>query len=239
MITKKTLLIAALLITPCVSYAGDTPTPIDLKGVKIVPMKEMAIPADVKSQVMMGVVEENQKGYRENNENYAGYFFNIRKEALKQFSMTQNDKYGVYDTNLKKNYQDIKLSFNFSGIKSIPKKDIIAYAAIGSYKKGKEYKKEGWDSIRVFFAKPYGICSYQFMHIINAMLPAETTEYFVNNKPSFKEIEGNVNDGFVYRVNWYNNDSINILECANKNLDKNIIPQMIEASSAIDEDMFG
>src|SRR5690606_37014077 len=118
--------------------------------------------------------------YRENNENNAAYLLNIREEAAKQVS-TADNKYAVYDTHLKRNYQDIKLSFKFTGLKSVPQKDIIAYTAIGSYNKGKQHKEEGWDGIRVFFAKPYGICSYQFMHIINAMLPKETTQYFVNN----------------------------------------------------------
>lgn len=236
---NKTLLIAALFITPYLSYADETPTPGNLKGIKIVPIKEINIPAEVKNQVKIGIAEEKQKGYIENNDNYASYFFKIKKEAAKQFYSEESNQYGVYDTHLKKNYHDIKLLFDFSGIKSIPEKDIIAYAAIGSYKKGGSHKKEGWDGIRVFFEKSYGNCSYQFMHIINAVLPVETTKYIVNNKPSFKDIEGNINDGFVYRVNWYNNDSINILECANKNLDQNIMSQLVETANKIDKDMFG
>ena len=230
---NKTLLIAVLFIIPYLSCADETPTPVDLKGIKIVPLKEMNIPSDMKNQIKFDKAEEAQKGYRENNDNYASYFFNIKNEAFKQFSLAANNKYGVYDTHLKKNYQDIKLSFDFHGIKSIPKKDIIAYAAIGSY------KKKGWNGLRIFFEKPYGNCSYQFMCILNAVLPAETTQYIVNNKPSFKSIEGNVNDGFVYSVNWYNNDSINILECANRNLDQHIMPQLIETANKIDQDVFG
>ncbi len=63
----------------------------------------------------------------------------------------------------------------------------------------------------------------------------ETTEYFVNEKPSNKVIEGNINSGVLYSINWYTDTTMNMLECANKSFKPEIMTKMIALANKIDK----
>lgn len=231
---NKKLLVSLLLIAPMGIYAEVSSMPPRVSGIEIVPMAKQNLPKEMKADILAKKAEENQKGYHFTSKNNAGFLLNIKKHAAEEKAIKIN-KYGVYDTHIKSNYSDIKLSFPFKGIKSINKGDVLGYVAVGSYVK--EKNNQGWNGIRVFFESPMGNCSYMHMGIRGAQLSEETTEYLVNKKPSNKAIEGNTNTGFVYSLNWYTNNNMNTLECANKDFQKNILDEMILLANKIDKDI--
>jgi hypothetical protein len=226
---NKKLLIALLI--PLICHAEEPPFPSTQRGITIIPVSKQNLPLSMKERIMANKNEEKTNGYILTTDNNAKFLLNIKKHAEDQYNYGDGYKdYGNQDTKMKHNYKEIKLSFPFSTI-NIPNINIIGYAPIGSFEKDK-----GWNGIRMFFSeKELGNCSYSRMGILAAQLGEETTEYFVNKKPSNKIIEGNINDGFLYTINWYTNTSIQTLECANMNFNKNIMDKMVKYSIMIDK----
>ena len=60
----------------------------------------------------------------------------------------------------------------------------------------------------------------------------------INQKPTTKLVEGNKQDGFLYRVSWFleKPDGViaNDLECANMKFDKNITDKLVQLARKID-----
>ncbi len=159
------------------------------------------------------------------------FFLKLKSNApqeIKEF----NDSKDKYDTHLKSDLSKIELSFSFVKPTVISEKEIIGYAAIGSY-------KNGWNGIRIFFEKEnIGICSYSYQNYISISAPESKIKYFIHKKPSFKLILGNNNTGFMYKISWNDDKKISVdeylLECVNKNLDERILDKMVALSNQID-----
>lgn len=230
---KKKLLMILMLALPFTANAEETPFPSTAKGIQIVPLDKQALPAKLKKDILTKQAQENLNGYQLNNGENALFLLNIKRNAPQEIAESRKKSNDVYDTHLKSNYSEIKLAFPFKGLPSIDEKDIIGYAAIGSFVK--ENDKEGWTGIRAFFNSSMGTCSYSYMEIQAVQLAQETTEYLVNKKPSNKLIEGNLNSGFVYSVNWYTDNSMKTLECANKKLDQEIMKNVISLANKVDK----
>lgn len=226
---NKKLLASLLLMTPLIAVAEDSPFPSTQKGIQIVPMAKQELPAALKSEVMASTKEQNEKGYITTNDNKAHYLLNIKRDVPYQLAAEKTKDYGVMDTRIKKSYTQIKLSFPFTPVKGVKESDVIGYAAIGSF------EKNGWNGIKEVFQSELGNCSYSRMGIKAVQLAKETTEYFVNKKPSNKIIEGNINSGFLYSINWYTDTTMNTLECANMDFNSEIMTKMIGLANKIDK----
>jgi hypothetical protein len=226
---NKKLLASLLLIAPLIAVAEDSPFPSAQKGIQIVPMAKQKIPKALKAEIMASAKEEKEKGYITTNDAKAHYLLNIKRDVPYQLATSKDKDYGVMDTRIKKSYTQIKLSFLFTPVKGVKKSDIIGYAAIGSF------EKKGWNGIKEIFQSTLGNCSYSRMGIKAVQLAEETTEYFVNKKPSNKIIEGNINTGFLYSINWYTDTTMNTLECANMNFNQEIMTRMIGLANKIDK----
>lgn len=172
-------------------------------------------------------------GYIKTDYAIAQFLLTIKAHAKKEIKDNKNSKYGDYDTHLKAHYSDIKLAFPFHGI-GISKNNIIGYAAVGTFLKNK--KNPGWTGIRIFFDQPgSGVCSYSRTEIETVFLLPEDMKNLINNKPSTKAIEGNVASGFLYTMNWYTDNTVRTLECANSNLSKEIMDNMAVLANKIDK----
>lgn len=225
------LLANLLLIAPLIAHANDSPISTNIKGIVIVPMAKQQIPDSIKKEVMDSQKEQNEKGFITTSDNRASYLLNIQRNKEMQLNLAKTHNYGELDTTIKTYSSQIKLSFPFTSVKGVDSKNVIGYAAIGSYDKSK-----GWNGIKEIFSDPaLGNCSYSRMGINAVQLSEETTEYFVNKKPSNKIIEGNYNEGFIYSINWYTNDNMFTLECANKNYNEENMTKMIALANTIDK----
>lgn len=226
---NKKLFASLLLIAPLVAVAEDSPFSSTQKGIQIVPMAKQELPKALKAEIIASAKEEKEKGYITTNDDKAHYLLNIKKDVPYQLAAAKTKDYGVMDTRIKKSYTQIKLSFPFTPVKGIKESDVIGYAAIGSF------EKNGWNGIKEIFQSELGNCSYSRMGIKAVQLAEETTEYFVNKKPSNKIIEGNINSGFLYSINWYTDTTMNTLECANMNFNQGVMTKMIDLANKIDK----
>lgn len=230
----KRLLVILISLTSMIVLANENaPLPENFKGIHIVPLTKNNLPQKVKIEVLQNKLEEDKKGYQESFDNtYFNYLFNLNKVALAEIESYKNADY--QDTHLKSSFSKIKLAFPFKNITDINEKDVIGFAAIGTFVNEND-KNKGWTGIREFFNNSkLGVCTYSYVGIEGVQMLEETTEYIVNKKPSNKIIVGNYNTGFVYTINWYTNETMSTLDCANKNLDKHIIEEMIVLANKID-----
>ncbi len=216
----------AIVLALCCSIVFAEPT--------VTPMDKMKIPASLKHQIEKRKAEEKAKGFYENENKYANYLLGLSKEKGRQevaYFKTHKDK---YDSHLKGSAAESHLAFNFK-LATIPDSDKIGYVGGGSY-----IKDKGWTAVKLFFTQDdIGICSYSYFDLKLSHgyieIPKETTENIVNNKYSSLDVEGTSDSGFLYTVSWYTQDTMRILECANKVYDKEIAKRTIELANKIDK----
>lgn len=236
--SMKNILIATILMLPVVAAASTeqtaSPFPNAKKGINIVPMSEIQLPATMKKQMLKNRTALATKGYNDTTETDQDVLslLSIQKTAKEETVQFDNSA-NPYDTHLKSSLSKLKLSFGFSGIPGIAKGNILGFAAAGGYGKGK-----GWDGVVEFVSiQKLGICSFTTYAIEKAILDKETLQYLVNRKPSNEDVSGNWNTGFLYTLNWYNPDRLMTLQCANKVLNPGNLDQMVNIAKQIDKNL--
>jgi len=98
----------------------------------------------------------------------------------------------------------------------------------------------GWSGVAQFFdVKNIGSCSYGVMNVkasgISALLAMEDVVYDVNNKATIILVEGCEKSGFIYKVEWYDNENFHELECANMEYSADINDAVVELAKKIDK----
>src|SRR3990167_7034572 len=218
-------LLSVLILMPSIANAAQNVNehfPSTTRGFHVKPT----------SQEKIKTAMHLEKEYMEksNEDQSIRFFLTLKSRAPSEIKEFKNNK-DVGDTHLKSNLSEIKLSIPFEKISAINDNEIIGYAAIGSYEKG-------WSGVRVFFERQeLGICSYSFERFLAIQAEESKIKYIINNKPSFKNIEGNYNTGFIYTLSWDDDKKTSVydhkLECVNKNMNKNIMDRMIVLANNI------
>jgi hypothetical protein len=124
----KNKLLLVLFLTVSISHAQEkiqTPYPFspDTRGLRFVPSSSLGVPDEFKKRAINIQNEIKTKGYRETHDQdrYLSFLFNLNQTAPQEIKENRNSKYGDYDTHLKINHEDIKLSIPFHGISFIPR----------------------------------------------------------------------------------------------------------------------
>lgn len=136
-------------------------------------------------------------------------------------------------TNMRENLSDLKLAFSFKPVPKLLINKYIGVAPMGAF------NENGWSGAAEFFTKEnIGTCSYGLMSIpvsqMSARLAAESVSYDINNKITIIEVSGNKKSGFIYNIQWYDEEYYHELECANMNFSKKIMKNEIELAKNID-----
>ncbi len=199
------------------------------KGITIVPLKDRGLSEDIKKYI------ENKKSltYKGYEESHNPYIKNLSEYNLLKESKTL-DNNDPYDTHLKSNLSFIKLMFPFKGISFIEPKDIIGYAVMGGWNK----EKDGWDGVSTFFNyKNVGICVYRKQNYVSfggkAQLNKEDTTFDIGGYPTVTDVEGNLKDGFIYSLSWFDKEYFNDLDCYNKKFDRSLTKELINLGNRI------
>ena len=58
--------------------------------------------------------------------------------------------------------------------------------------------------------------------------------YDINNKITVFNVEGNKSSGYLYKVDWFDNDFFRTLECASTNYSKDTTNSVIALATKID-----
>ena len=83
-----------------------------------------------------------------------------------------------------------------------------------------------------------GACAYSKEKILAIQLDKSDTEYLINNKPSYKIITGNYENGFINNVTWYTDKKDYVIneqiDCADKKLEPFILDKMVILANQLD-----
>jgi hypothetical protein len=222
---KLTLL---LLTLPTIALADNNLLPEPVTGIHVVPDSQLSRTDEMKKRDKMEMMQQKKHGYIQADSGYPRYLYNLKYKVK-----SQAEKNG--ETDLKSKVSDINLAFPFNGISFIQQENVIGFAPAGSY-------KNGWTGIKeIFTQKDMGTCGITMFDIAishgGARIGQSVVQYDINKKPTTTIIKGSINSGFLYTVNWYDNKFIYMFECANMELDKNIISKMIDMGKKIDKEI--
>lgn len=227
---KKLILAAFILPTLAQAEPIATPFPGSHKGINIMPLEKLSMP--MKQATIRGLRSLAASGYLDtkSSDQSVNDLFNIPKIAFNETKQYDNDP-NPLDTHLRSDITKLRLGFTFAGIPNIPKSDVLGFAPAGGYT-----HEKGWDGMVEFVQIPeLGICSFATIKIESVIMYKEALSYSVNKKPSEKNILGNWETGFLYRVNWYTDTRRNSLQCANKNLKPQNMAKVITLANQIDK----
>ena len=138
---------------------------------------------------------------------------------------------------LQENLGKLKLANPAVIPRSLEKLNIIGATAMGLYIKD----KNGWSGYKLFFTLDADTtCAYSFLDLSlskdKVKLEHGTMRVTVNGKQAYKLAYGSKPSGYVYAVNWYDDDKVYALDCATKRFNKNMLAAIIAMADAIDGD---
>lgn len=138
------------------------------------------------------------------------------------------------DTHLKKSASLIPLAFEYQPLSFINSKDNIGFAASMTW-------KNGWTGITQFFKyKNIGTCKYLKTNVaLNGSairLSKERISFYINKKPAVAVNEGRKKDGFLYSVEWYDNDYFHDLTCAQLSFSAQSAKDTADLANLIDKE---
>lgn len=250
---KLTLNVTALLflLIPLCSFALSDRELQEQENMKMLAAMGLPLPGSgihIVPRASLDLSEEAlRKGAKEEEEmKERGYIpsYTERPKELLNFHLKVNEiKEGESlpdtSTKLRRTVAEIKLGFKPKGFDNalVNSGDITLIAAVPQG--GFHDEKGGWSGVAQFFMeKNIGTCSYGVMNVkvsqTAAQLAEESITYDVNNKPTLSRVEGSDHSGFLYTLEWYDNENFHELECANMKYSKEITEQVLNLAKMID-----
>ena len=205
-----------------------------MSGIQIVPDSEILLTDAMRKQAAQDLQELSEKGYKHSESPYPKQLLKIKERAEAEINENK-DNLNPYDKHLKDSVEQIKLAFNFKGLKVVKPENVIGYAAAGGY-------QDGWDGVKAFFSDLHlGVCSVALHNIIlshsGAKLRKSSVSFKVNDKPTITSVEGSEQTGFLYTIAWYDSTFKHVFECANMSFDKTIADKMLAYAILIDHSL--
>jgi hypothetical protein len=211
-------------------------------GIKVVPRSQLGLPDDI---LEIGAEEARQQaelGYVKKETTSPAELLDMKVMApidIRQYAANNNEK----GTHLRQSTRQLKLAFKFRGVEG---DDFLLHAnnnikVLGAAPQGAFHDEfDGWSGAAQFFSmKNLGVCSYAVMNVkasgTSAMLAMEDVTYDINSKATLIHTEGSKNSGFLYKVEWFDDENFHELECANAQYSKQIKHEVIELARMIDK----
>ena len=209
-------------------------------GIQIVPRSQLGMPDEILKEGKEEAKQREALGYAEKNVPYVAELLAMKKTApheIKLMASNQNDG----TTHMRKSVHDLKLAFKFPGTEQ---SRMLSYDGrmntLGAAPKGSYNKDKGWSGAAQFFSyKDIGVCSYAVMNVkasgTAAMLAMEDVTYDINNKATLTKVDGSTNSGFLYKIEWFDDNNFHELECASSQYSKQINHDVIELARTTDK----
>jgi hypothetical protein len=237
-----TCVLIIIPITACASYS-DEAAPQNLAdfhypktGVMIVPPSEINIPSDFKKKIQANMLQMKSKGYYDSDAPDAKNLLAMKNVNVVALQANQSGKPNdPQDTSMKSSIADVGLAYDYPGIASAPKQNVIGYATGGMW-----IDKKGWTDIKEFFNDAdLGVCTFTLHNMAlshgNIRIGEDSVRYDVNKKPGTVSVYGSNSSGYTYNVSWYDNTYGHELECAQNTYNQTTLPKMIAYSNIIDK----
>ncbi|MGC1181568.1 hypothetical protein [Legionella sp.] len=201
-------------------------------GVTIVPSSQVNAPEKLKKQWMNERREQENKGY-----------ISVYSERAKELMQLKDIVHFKYDSSLnnkdknssifRRNIDEIALAYNFLPIDEKYISKVYGFAASNTF-------KEGWTGVVEFFeSADFGACAYTESNVTLTHQAAKVDEnivrYDVNNKITTFNVEGNSESGFLYQIDWFDNNFFRTLECAYKDYSSKNSNSLIALAQEIDK----
>ncbi|MFC3908818.1 hypothetical protein ACFORL_06975 [Legionella dresdenensis] len=197
----------------------------DLSSVNI---PEEARPQIDKSLITEQMQEIQEKGYIERNSLKYEYLNGIESR------INYEAQGKVKSTHLRKSLAEI---FAVPSLKTVPstvKKTTLGFAPVGTFD-----PNAGWTGItEIFKSNDIGICQFSHFDLKAGngaySLSKDNDRRDVNGKYTYVEVTGKENEGFDYKVAWFEELNMYTLSCINKAFSKDFIQQVINLAQQID-----
>lgn len=208
-------------------------SPVPGGGVTVLPEKEMAEYKTFKEQRAKERRDKKTLGYIKEFLPQVQSLLNFKEIAKNRLSH-QFSGTSPSDEGLRHNISEIKMAYDFKGVPINYVDIMLGVAPSVTYVEG-----QGWAGAMQFFEKSsLGNCSYRENNIKisqgAAVIPKEDATDDVNGKITVKNITGEPNSGFMYSVDWYDDNYFRELKCANEKFNQYIMNQTIDLARIID-----
>ena len=193
-------------------------SPVPDGGVRILPEKKMAEYKTFKKKRAKERQDIKKYGYIKEFIPQTQSLLNFKEVSKNQFT-NQFSGSRPADEGMRHNISELKMAYDFKGV---PVNDVDT-TMLGVAPSVTYIENQGWAGAMQFFEKTgLGNCSYRennlkFSHG-SAIIPKEDATDEVNGKITVKNITGEPKSGFMYSVDWYDDNFFHELKCANKNL---------------------
>lgn len=242
-------LLIALLITSSTIHASSPELPAFLKkidedriktmtaegfnpdgGVTIVDSSKINAPNSIKSTWQRERQEQLSNGYHKE--------FIARAKEIMQFPDSINYKYAKGKENtdhnssvLRKSFSEINMAYNIVPVPKSLAKKVYGYAGANTF-------KGGWTGFVEFFESNLGTCVFTESNVRltheGIKIDREMVQYDVNGKVTTLDVSGNQQSGYLYMVEWFDNDYFRSLECADKNYQPSLVERTMQLAKDID-----
>jgi hypothetical protein len=202
-------------------------------GIQIIPFSQSSFANEKK--FLIDFESMKKTGYKKQPSDDAKFLLHVQKNKYYPGNKETYENSDPQDTHIKASLAQIKLAFPFHGISFLPNKDVLGFAVSGGW-------ENGWTGVtEIFLYEDIGICSYNRSNaVLNhsaIRLVKEFVTYDVNSKPTQVFASGQDDEGYSYKVSWYDNDFYHTLICAKPKFSKEAKVNAITLAKKIDLDL--
>lgn len=219
--------------------------PLPGSGIKLVPRAVLGRSDEEMKQAEQERSQMQEQGYINKYTSRPKELLNLHNEVKREIRLFAANARNPRYTGISPSVKDLKLAFDFKSVNE-QKAVIKGFQAtnqitfLGATPQGGYHEeKGGWSGAAQFFdVKNIGSCEYNVMNVkasnTAVELAMEDVTYTVNNKPTVNFVEGNPESGFLYKVEWYDNENFHELNCANMRYSSSTNESVISLAKRID-----
>jgi len=197
------------------------------KGVHLLKEQDLNLSKKILKKIKDEKISLKTKGFVESKDPIIDELSNLQATVDNDLSLKFKK---ISGTGWHKDYKNLKLTWEFKPMPESMK--ILAYAPTNSY-------NAGWNGIVVALQtdnKSY--CRYEEKNIkatqASINLPLEQVTKDINDKNSILYVQGNEHDGFVYQINWFDDDFSHEFNCLASTYSKDLLQYYIGQAKLID-----
>ncbi|MCX7114752.1 MAG: hypothetical protein NTW08_02410 [Gammaproteobacteria bacterium] len=204
------------------------------EGVKLKSFNSMKYDSDLGATIQKNISQLNTIGYIDLFSHEAKNLSTLIETAKHDFEDQKSLAINEESTHLRSTLDELKLSFYFKEIQPaliLKKIGFSPESSLGA---------DGWNGVVEFF-KPKSfdsICAYHEVSVKNtgtsAFILKETASKKVNDKITTVIAEGNMDSGFLYKINWWDDSFRHELDCVYPEYKDDLKISVIELAKKID-----
>ncbi|STX28482.1 Uncharacterised protein [Legionella beliardensis] len=175
------------------------------------------------------------KGYIHETSNRAYELLHFQ-EVIKRNKAIEAKMHRPDESHMRHHVDDMLMAYQYVGVPQSEMTEFIGIAPAGTYVKEPAM---GWSGAVEFFKTSFGTCAYIENNLTIShgavRVAEEDATSDVNGKVTLVDVRGNENSGFLYQVEWFDNNFIRTLECANEKYSPDITKAVIELAIRTDK----